>query len=282
MEEFIREGGKAVGYVRVSTRSQGDSGVGLAWQAEEIMAAAHNFGYLVEQVFEDTHTGRGKRSALQRPGLQDTLEVARREAVPIIVTGIDRLSRDAKTLEDLFLEGLITVLVAKDGRLVDYKFDKVAAAIEQKRGDLISRRTKEALARKKAAGVKLGNPASLPDATRNSRKMRSLRSAEVVRKIADFLAKNPQLASQSVPALVKALNDAKIRTGWGREWTPTALRTPLKAAREELSVRADLDDDGDLSEGMGLADAGVQQVDEDTAANEIRDHYKTVEGFGRF
>lgn len=68
---------KAVGYIRVSTKSQGESGVGLACQTDEIKSAARNSGYFVEQVFEDTHTGRGKRSALQRPGLQDAIKLNR-------------------------------------------------------------------------------------------------------------------------------------------------------------------------------------------------------------
>ena len=107
------------------------------------------------------------------------------------------------------------------------------------------------LAFKKASGVKIGNLASISTdaAIANSRKTRSLRSAEVVRNIADFLAKHPALPSKKVPALVSALYDEKIPTGRGREWTVAALRKPLSYARKELAVRAEFEfDDAPFSD----------------------------------
>ena len=84
---------------------------------------------------------------------------------------------------------------------------------------LISQRTKVTLAFKKASGVKLGKLSSISTdaAIANSRKTRSLRSAEVVRNISDFLAKHSALPSKRVPALVSALYDEKIPTGRDRE-----------------------------------------------------------------
>ena len=284
MQEPMKNVKKAVGYIRVSTKSQEVSGVGLGWQADEIRSAARQSGYVLDHIFEDTHTGRGSRSVVRRNGLQDAIDMARRDGIPIIVSGVDRLSRHSKTLDDLLLQGLIDVKVARGGVLLDYRHDSAAGLLEQQKGDLIAQKTKEALARKKASGVKLGNLASISTAAAiaNSRKTRSLRSADVVRDIADFLAKNPHLASKKVPALVSALNDAKIRSGWGRVWTCAALRKPLSDARKELEVRAELDADHmpfkEVS--IALSDQPVIVETQDAAAR--ADHYESVKDFGRF
>lgn len=243
MQVYMNKVKKAVGYIRVSTKRQEDSGIGLAWQTDEIRIAACRFGYLLDHIYEDTHTGRGNHSLVRRNGLQDAIDEARREGIPIIVSGVDRLSRHSRTLDDLLLQSLIEVKIARNGKLMDYRYDSDAGALEQQKGDLISQRTKKALALLKASGVKLGNVASISTdaAIANSRRTRSFRSAEVVRNIADFLAKDPALASKKRPALVSALNDAKIRTGWDREWTDAALRKPLSDARKELAVRVELE-----------------------------------------
>ena len=275
---------KAVGYIRVSTKDQDDSGVGLAWQAEEIRLAARQSGYVLDQIFEDAHTGRGSASVVRRNGLQDAIEIARRDGIPIIVSGVDRLSRHSKTLDDLLLQGLIDVKVAKEGKLLDYRHDIASGLLEQQKGDLISRKTKEALARRKASGVKLGNPASISSAAAiaNSLKTRSLRSADVVRDIADFLEKHPLLASKRVPALVSALNDTNIRSGWGREWTAAALRKPLSSARRELEVRAELEfDDVPFSE-VSVEPSKELNLFEALTSNPHAEHYRNVKDFGRF
>lgn len=259
MQEYNSNVKKAVGYIRVSTQSQENSGVGLEWQAYEIRTAARRSGYVVDRIFEDTHTGRSSRSVVRRSGLQDAIDEALREGIPIIVAEIDRLSRHSKSLDGILLKKLINVKIARKGKLLDYRYDSGAGALEQLKGDLIARRTKEALALKKASGAKLGNVASIStDAAKaNSQKTRSLRSANVVRNIADYLAKHPALASKKVPALVSALNAAKIRTGWDREWTDAALRKPLLEARKELEVRTELE-------------------------LENTEYYRNIEGFGHF
>lgn len=284
MQEPMTNVKKAVGYIRVSTKSQEDSGIGLAWQADEIRSAARESGYVVDHIFEDTHTGRGTRSVVRRNGLQDAIDIASRDGIPIIVSGVDRLSRHSKTLDDLLLKGLLDVKVARDGKLLDYRHDSAAGLFEQQKGDLIAKRTKAALAVLKASGVKLGNPASISTAAAiaKSRKTRSLRSADVVRDISDFLAKNPHFASKKLPALVSALNDAKIRTGWGREWTGAALRKPLSDARKELEVRAELEfDDVPFKEvSVALSDQPINVETQSAVAQ--ADHYESVKDFGRF
>ena len=80
MQDYMNKVKKAVGYIRVSTKRQEESGIGLAWQTDEIRFAACQFGYLLDHIYEDTHTGRGNHSLVRRNGLQDAIDEARRES----------------------------------------------------------------------------------------------------------------------------------------------------------------------------------------------------------
>jgi DNA invertase Pin-like site-specific DNA recombinase len=79
----------------------------------------------------------------------------RQHKAPIIVAKLDRLSRDVH-----FISGLMThrtpFIVAELGADADPFMLHLYAALAEKERAMISRRTKDALAAKKAQGVKLG------------------------------------------------------------------------------------------------------------------------------
>src|SRR5690606_2758540 len=85
---------------------------------------------------------------------------------PIIVSSFDRISRETKTLNDIVQENGLTIISAGDGKMRNPVIIASEAARAQREGELISQRTKEALARKKAEGVLLGNRTNLPEARR--------------------------------------------------------------------------------------------------------------------
>jgi len=57
----------AIGYVRVSTREQRRSGLGLAAQRHEIEAFAFREGFVVRSCHQDVQTGAGADALLPRP-----------------------------------------------------------------------------------------------------------------------------------------------------------------------------------------------------------------------
>jgi site-specific DNA recombinase len=145
---------KAIGYIRVSTEDQAREGVSLENQGSKIVAYADLHGLeLVEVIRDDGLSGK----SLERPGferLQGILDAG--EAHAVIAYKLDRLSR--KTVD------ILTILDTWDKRGIAFhciqdRIDTTSAAgrflvtilsgLAQMERDLISERTKDALAHKK-------------------------------------------------------------------------------------------------------------------------------------
>jgi len=67
----------AIGYLRVSSREQVRSGLGLAAQRHEIEAFALREGFVVRSWYQDVQTGAGADALLLRPGLATALKEAK-------------------------------------------------------------------------------------------------------------------------------------------------------------------------------------------------------------
>jgi DNA invertase Pin-like site-specific DNA recombinase len=84
----------AIGYLRVSTREQGRSGLGLAAQRLEIEKFGARERFEVKSWHQDIQTGAGADALLLRPGLATALKEAKAARCPPIVSRLDRLSRN--------------------------------------------------------------------------------------------------------------------------------------------------------------------------------------------
>ena len=92
-KKVISDPKMVVGYVRVSTDEQADSGLGLAAQRATVTAEAERRGWTLVAVHEDALSGK----SLDRPGLAAALAaVESSEAGGIVVAKLDRLSRSLK------------------------------------------------------------------------------------------------------------------------------------------------------------------------------------------
>ena len=161
---------KAIGYIRVSTQEQAQSGLGLEAQAVAIRAEATRRGWDLEIIADDGESG----SKIDRPGLliaKDAL--ARGEAQALIVARQDRLMRSSLGWAQI-------VSQSKDQKwsliCLDINLDtaspmgecmgSILAAVAQFELESIRKRTKDALAVKKSQGYRLGRPATMPEETR--------------------------------------------------------------------------------------------------------------------
>lgn len=184
---------RAVGYVRVSTDEQADSGLGLEAQRVAIEAEATGRGWDLVCLFTDTASGK---SLSRRPGLEQalaTLEAGRVDA--LVVSKLDRLSRSTKDfgalMERAQRKGWAPVVLdlgvdptTPAGELVA----SVMVSVAQWERRAIGQRTKDALAAKKAQGARLGRPRQLPEATRK-RVVRLHRKGLSLRAVAETLNK---------------------------------------------------------------------------------------------
>jgi DNA invertase Pin-like site-specific DNA recombinase len=105
----------AVGYLRVSTREQGRSGLGLEAQRRDVEAFGGREGYPIKSWHQDIQTGAGKDALLLRPGLAAALREARALKCPLVVSRLDRLSRNVHFITGL-MEHKVHFLVAALGK----------------------------------------------------------------------------------------------------------------------------------------------------------------------
>ena len=108
----------AVGYLRVSTREQGRSGTGLAAQRHEIEAFALREGFSIESWYQDVQTGAGADALLLRPQLAAALKEAKAARCSLIVSRLDRLSRNVHFITGL-MEHRVHFIVAALGKDCD-------------------------------------------------------------------------------------------------------------------------------------------------------------------
>ena len=94
-----------------STQEQGRSGLGLAVQRTDIEAFAVREGFHVRSWYEDVQTGAGADALLLRPGLAAALKEAKSLRCPLIVSRIDRLSRNVHFISGL-MEHRVHFIVA--------------------------------------------------------------------------------------------------------------------------------------------------------------------------
>ncbi len=91
-----------IGYLRVSTSEQGRSGLGLAAQRHDIETFGSREGFSVKSWYQDIQTGAGKDALLMRSGLAAALKEARESRCPLIVSRLDRLSRNVHFITGLW------------------------------------------------------------------------------------------------------------------------------------------------------------------------------------
>jgi DNA invertase Pin-like site-specific DNA recombinase len=219
----------AIGYVRVSTTSQGRSGLGLEAQRAAIARFAAAEGLDVTQVFEEIETGSGADALDRRPQLATALRVARKAKAPVLVAKLDRLSRDVHFISGLMAHR-VEFVVCDLGRQSDPFVLHLYAALAEKERNMISARTKAGLAAAKARKTKLGMSArsksevqEIADKGANANKDAAIATAETLRK--SIVA---ALEGRSLRAASEWLNDCRIASPGGGRWHAPSL---LKAAR---------------------------------------------------
>ncbi len=161
----------AFGYVRVSTAEQAAGGLGLEAQRAAIRSACDLRGWTLRAVYEDAGVSA---TSTVRPGLKQALSACRsHDDALLIVAKLDRLSRSL-----LEFTALVERMKHEPWRLValDLGVDtttpngefvaNVMSSFAQFERQMISVRTKEALAAARHQGVRLGRPSAISDGTR--------------------------------------------------------------------------------------------------------------------
>jgi DNA invertase Pin-like site-specific DNA recombinase len=199
---------RVLGYTRVSTDEQA---AGLEAQHTAVHAEIVRRDWtFTETIFDNGASAKD----LNRPGIQRALGTLRQgKADVLMVAKLDRLSRSvadfAGLMETAQKEGwsIVALDLGVDTTTpAGEMMANVLATFAQFERKLIGARTKEALAVKKANGVKLGRPRTLPGWAR------------------DYVLE-ARRHGHSYFEIAKLMNDAKIPTAHGgKKWWPETVR----------------------------------------------------------
>ena len=203
----------AIGYLRVSTQEQGESGLGLTAQREQIQTEADRRGWSIVFIEDKGFSAK----SLNRPGLESALQKLKRgEAKTLVVAKLDRLSRSVpdfgRVLERAQKQGwsVVTLDLGLDmSTAVGEMVANVIMSIAQWERRIIGDRTREALSGARAKGVRLGAPRLVTDEVR-------------------ALAREMRDEGMTLKAIAEAFNQEAIPTAkGGKEWYGSTIRRLL-------------------------------------------------------
>ena len=207
----------AVAYYRVSTKQQQRSGLGIEAQRATVTRFAEAEGLTIIAEFVEAETGKGADALDRRPQLAAALAAARTAKCSVLVSKLDRLSRDVAFVAGLMAQR-VPFIVAELGRDADPFMLHLYAALAEKERRLIAERTKAALAVRKASGTRLGNPTNLLDAGVVGRAAAKATADEHARGLLPVLRTIKAEGAWTVGAVTLALNERKIPTPRGARW----------------------------------------------------------------
>ena len=204
-----------IGYRRVSTDEQAESGHGLDAQRLAIEEQAERKSWTVEWRQDE-----GKSGKQINPGLREALELLRtKQADALVVTKVDRLARSVVNAADIMQAArqqgwaLIVLDLGMDLSTPSGKaMAQMLSVFAELERELISTRTKEGLAAARAKGKQIGRPSAIP--------------CDVRRRIV-----TERQAGASFAAIALDLSTDGILTPTGRAtWDESVVRRAYRAA----------------------------------------------------
>jgi len=213
---------KYVTYYRVSTQRQGLSGLGLEAQKQSVGEFIKTRpGELIES-FTEVQSGRKD----DRTELLKALRKCRLSGATLLIAKLDRLSRSASFL--MALKESSVSFIACDMPEANNLTVGIMALMAEHEAEMISQRTKAALAAAKARGVRLGNPnlhlvrhndTSVATKTRiKSAKSRNMEIRSMIQEIEEEAGH--KLSSRQIAA---HLNEAGCTTTRGKPFSNVAV-----------------------------------------------------------
>jgi DNA invertase Pin-like site-specific DNA recombinase len=225
-----------IAYYRVSTKAQGESGLGLEAQEAAVKAHAKQSGANIRAAYVEVESGK----LADRPELARALAHARRSKATLVVAKLDRLARNVAFLSALMDSSV--PFVACDNPHANRLTLHILAAVAEAEARAISERTKAALAAAKARGKLLGSARPGHWEGREQTRLAGLEKARAVAigvrqakakdAYADLVPVLTDLRGEglSLAAIADRLNAEGHTTRRGRPWNPMQVSRVLAGA----------------------------------------------------
>lgn len=213
-----------VTYYRVSTKRQGESGLGLEAQKQSVLSFLQGSNWTLLREFVEIESGKQD----QRPKLREALKLCRVTNSTLIVARLDRLSRNLSFLVSLKESG-VCFLCADNPNANELTIHLLSVLAQHER-QVISERTKAALRAAKARGVKLGNP-GIRDLRPNKREAanaaRIVIADSFVEDVAEIITDIQETGVDSLAGIARELNSRGIPAQRGGLWQAAQVRRVL-------------------------------------------------------
>ena len=210
-----------ISYRRVSTQSQGLSGLGLEGQKQSIDDYLTSInGELIKDVVE---IGSGKDDS-NRPELQNTIQLARKTGATIVVSKLCRLSRDLEFIARLMKDSRVKFRISTMRDADEFSISIWACMVQRERQE-ISIRTKDALRAAKRRGIKLGI------AGKENIKKCNIAKIQVANRFAikvNNIIQPLRESGYTLQGIANVLNSSGVKTPRGCSYTPTSVRNCIK------------------------------------------------------
>jgi DNA invertase Pin-like site-specific DNA recombinase len=223
---------KLVGYIRVSTDKQGQSGLGQEAQEAAIQAHVAQTGCQLLAIYTEVESG--KRS--DRPELARAMAHAKRSKAKLVIAKLDRLTRNVHFLSGLMEAGVD--FVACDNPHANRLTVHILAAVAEAEARMISDRTIAALAAYKARGGTLGGqrentrPLTLADRRKGAAKAGRVAKAHADDAYSDLVPwlREMRDAGMSLRAIAEKLTQEGHTTRTGKLWNQVQVKRVLERA----------------------------------------------------
>lgn len=213
-----------VAYYRVSTAKQGRSGLGLDAQKSVVQSFLAGSGGRVVAEYVEVESGRKK----DRQELQRAINHARMTRSKLVIAKLDRLARNVSFTAALMDSGV--EFVCCDLPQANRFTIHVMAALAEMEAEMISARTKAALAEAKRRGKRLGNP--ILHEVRGS----PAKAAEVWKQLSQQRAESylgaileaRRNGARTLQEMANYLNKTGVQTTTGGIWHPATVARILR------------------------------------------------------
>lgn len=233
MSESVK---KIVAYFRVSTKKQGDSGLGLEGQQSAVTDFVKGQGSDLIAQYVEVESGKSKA----RPELIKAIAHAKRSKATLVVAKLDRLARNVAFTSAL-MESKVDFVACDNPHASKFTIH-ILAAVAEHEAEQISQRTKVALAAAKRRGVKLGSNRPNHWKGRENRRLSGLEKAREKAAIAnrelfqnEYADLFPEISDlhasgESLQSIASKLNAEGHTTRRGKPWNRMQVSRVLKRA----------------------------------------------------
>lgn len=212
----------AIAYYRVSTKQQGQSGLGLEAQKMCVESYAKANGLVITSEYTEVETGTKKRN---RPQIAKAIAESKATGAMLIIAKLDRLARNVHFISGLMETGV--KFAACDMPQVTNLTLHILAAVAEEEAKMISQRTKAALDAAKVRGQEFGTPENLTHEAQKEGAKVQREAAKNAMKQAYAMIKLLHNSGRSLAQIATALNDAGFTTRQGKAFQPMTVKRIL-------------------------------------------------------